>query len=472
MPRPNIVLITTDQHNAEIIGCAGNALVRTPHLDRLAATGVVFDQAYTPHPVCTPARTSIFTGQTADHHGVPYNINLREDHPDPPDLTGLAADATAFPSILAGNGYHTALFGKLHAKQAGEANFGLQTMRLAEGKGQFVEYGSGPDDYRQYLRDKGWSDSAWRTWEHADYAERGWITSPLPEEDYIDTWTATEAVRFIEQVDAPFFAWVSFSGPHTPWDPPEPYASMYDPAEIPFPARREGELEEKHPQWADDLARTIPAVPPRSQDPERHGGIERAYSRFPDAQLREMLAAYYGQITLIDHQIGRVLDALQERGLRENTLILFASDHGDHLGNNWALFKYGVQYDSLARIPFIINWPGHTDAGLRRSELVSLIDIASTFLEAAGLAPVDPVDGQSLLPLCREGEVPWRDQLVWPCHPACIVSADWKYMLWPDGFEELYDRRTDPHELRNLASTDRHAALCADFRKELAHDGR
>ncbi|HJN14153.1 MAG TPA: sulfatase-like hydrolase/transferase, partial [Armatimonadota bacterium] len=177
MPRPNVLLITTDQHNAQIMGCAGNPAVRTPNLDALAARGVIFDAAYTPHPVCTPARTSIFTGQYAARHGVGYNMNLRINEADPSHMTGLSADATAFPEVLAGAGYDTSLFGKLHAKQAGGKNFGLRHTRLAEGKGQFVEHGSGPDDYRQYLRGKGYGDEAWRTWEMPKYAERGHVTS-------------------------------------------------------------------------------------------------------------------------------------------------------------------------------------------------------------------------------------------------------------------------------------------------------
>ena len=463
VPAPNILLITTDQHNAEIMGCAGNAVVRTPHLDRLAREGVLFDQAFTPHPVCTPARTTIFTGQIPRRHGVPYNINLREDRADPPHFTGLAEDAVAFPEILARNGYRTALFGKLHTKQAGSRTFGLQTTRLAEGKGQFVEFGSGVDDYRRYLRTRGHDDSTWRTWQLPGYRERGWVTSPLPESDYIDTWTGTEAIRFLEAAESPFFAWVSFSGPHTPWDPPHPYDSMYDPAEIPMPARRAGELEEKNPAWVEHLAKTIPATPPTSQDRKLPGGIANAYRRFSERQVREMLAAYYGQITLIDAQVGRILETLDARGLTEDTVVLFTADHGDYLGNNWAFFKYGAQYDSLVRVPFIVSWPGRCEPGRRRDELVSLEDIAPTLLEAAGLEPAGPVDGVTLGPLLRRGERRWRDQLVWHTHCRCVMTREWKLIRWPNGFEELYDREADPHDLHNLAARPEYDAVSREL---------
>lgn len=469
MPQPNILLITTDQHNAEILGCAGNPLVRTPYIDRLAERGIMFDSAFTPHPVCTPARTSLFTGQYAVRHGVPYNINLRSDVPPPKRHTGLRAEATPFPEILADNGYRTAFFGKLHAKQAGTKQLGLQFTRLAEGKGQFIEYGSPPDDYRQYLRAKGYADQAWRTWELPGYAEKGHVTSPLPEQDYIDTWTATEAVEYLRQAEEPFFAWVSFSNPHTPWDPPEPYASMYSPEQIPFPARRRGELEEKHPRWVDNLARTIPATPPTSTDPDAEVGIERAYARFSDDQVRAMLAAYYGEITHIDTQVGRILAALEARGPIDSTLIVFTADHGDYCGNNWAFFKYGALYDSLARVPFIVRWPGHAEAGLRCDELVSLVDLAPTFLEAAGLEPVDPVDGRPLQPLFAGGEAGFRDDLVLDAgNIRALLDSRWKYIRWNDGFEELYDRQHDLYDLHNLALRPDYKATCSEMASRLA----
>ncbi|MCK5802371.1 MAG: sulfatase-like hydrolase/transferase [Lentisphaeria bacterium] len=462
MPGPNILLITTDQHNADILGCAGDPTARTPHLDRLAREGVRFREAYTPHSVCTPARTSIFTGQTADHHGVTYNINLREDRADPPGWTGLAADAMPFPEIFRRAGYHTSLFGKLHTKQAGTRNFGLETTRLAEGKGQFVEFGAAPDDYRRYLHQKGHPDSVWRTWEADGYAEDAWTRSELPLEDYIDTWTATEALRHLETVDGPFCCWVSFSGPHPPWDPPAPYDALFDPESIPLPPRREGELEEKHPDWVDCIAQTIASTPPRSRDPEREGGHAAAYARFPDRQIREMLAAYYGQIALIDAQVGRLLELLDRRGLADSTLVVFTADHGDYLGRNWAFYKYGAQYASLSRVPLLVRCPGTVEAGVVRDEFVSLVDIAPTLLEAAALQPVDPMDGLSLAPLLETASpVPpdWREHIVLNARSQCVVTPEWKYLRWPEGMEELYDRREDPCELRNLTDDPRTASV-------------
>ncbi|MCX7012245.1 MAG: sulfatase-like hydrolase/transferase [Candidatus Sumerlaeota bacterium] len=469
MNQPNILLITTDQHNPKILGCAGNPIVRTPNLDRLGREGVIFDSAWTPHPVCTPARTTIFTGQYASHHGVPYNINIRPEgstRPDSPEHKGLRAEAVAFPEVLARNGYATSLFGKLHTKQQGGKNFGLQFTRLAEGKGQFIEQGAPPDDYRQYLRSKGYDDEAWKTWKLPDYPLFGHVVWPHAEEDYIDTWTATEAMKYLESAKEPFFAWVSFSNPHTPWDPPAPYAAMYSPDEVPMPARRRGELEEKHPTYVDNAARTVPAIPTHSVVKELAGGLENAYSHWPEPKVRAMLAAYYGEITHIDAQVGRLLALLDERGLRENTLIVFTADHGDYLGNNWDFYKAaGCFYESLGRVPFLINWPGRIAGGRRCDALVSLTDLAPTFLEAAALKTVDPFDGRSLWPLLKHDGAQWRSFLrVGEGQIRCVVTKDWKYWRWRDGFEELYHRSADPHDLYNLAKRPE----CEGIKKELA----
>ncbi|MGC9347085.1 MAG: sulfatase family protein [Anaerolineae bacterium] len=470
--RPNILLITTDQHNAEIMGCAGNHVVQTPHLDRLAEDGMLFSAAYTPHPYCTPARTTIFTGLYGHRHKVMYNMNLREDRMDPPEWTGLGADVLAFPEILAQHGYRTSFFGKLHTKQMEDKALGLEFMRLAEGKGQFVDYGTAPDDYRQYLLDRGYPPDIWRTWELPAYGRLGYVTSPLPVEDYIDTWTASEALRYLDEVDEPFFSWVSFSGPHTPWDPPRPYDTMYTPNEIPLPVRREGELEEKHPRWVARLARTVPAIPPRSTDPSVEGGIDRAYERLSEEETRAMLAAYYGQISLIDAQIGRLLDDLDGRGVRDHTVVLFTSDHGDYLGNNWAFYKYGAPYESLARVPFIVSWPGVLASDQRSDALVSLTDVAPTFLELAGVSAVPDMDGRSLTPLLLGEQVRWRDAVfVDAGQLRAIMTPTWKYIRWQDGFEESYNRKEDPHDLYNLARRPQSRSVCGELAARLAEFG-
>ena len=238
MARPNILLITTDQHNADHLGCAGNPVVRTPHIDALAREGAFCSQAFTPLPICTPARTSLFTGLYVKSHGVYHNVNMHYQ----PGKPALPSERVAFPEVLADAGYDTSLLGKLHARHEGGKCFGLGTTRLVEGKCHFVSSPDEEDEYRKYLREKGYPADIWKVWDNdPTYAVNGHATSPLPEEDYVDTFIANMAVEHLGQVPQPFFSWVSLCTPHNPWDPPEPYASMYDPADIPMPHRKVGE---------------------------------------------------------------------------------------------------------------------------------------------------------------------------------------------------------------------------------------
>ncbi|HET6383944.1 MAG TPA: sulfatase-like hydrolase/transferase [Armatimonadota bacterium] len=174
-------------------------------------------------------------------------------------------------------------------------------------------------------------------------------------------------------------------------------------------------------------------------------GIDRAYGRFPEGQVRSMLSAYYGQITLLDAQIGRVMASLDASGRRENTMIVFTSDHGDYLGNNWPFYRYGAPYDSLSRMPFILSWPGRVESGTRRHALTSLIDLAPTFLQAAGATPVDPVDGVPLQPLLEGGDHDWREDLfVGDGNVQALITPEWRYVRWNDGFEALQPPARSP----------------------------
>ena len=450
MDRTNVLLISTDQHNAEILGCAGNPVVRTPNIDALAAEGVLCCQAFTTFPLCTPARTSIFTGQFAKTHGVRHNVNMNYK-PGPP---ALSPDALAFPQALAKAGYRTALFGKLHARHEGGRNFGLQLAQLVEGKGHFVDAPGKQDAYRSFLLAKGYPEDIWKVWENDPaYLPNGYVTSPFPDEDYIDTFIADMAIGYLDGIDAPFFSWVSFCTPHNPWDSPVPYDRMYDPKDVPMPHRVAGELEKKPARWVDQVARTISAMPATSSDRSLPGGVTNAYARFPEDKTRRMLAAYYGEVSHVDAQIGRVMEVLDRRGLRGNTLVIFCADHGDYLGNNWAFYKYPGLYDSLIRVPFICSWPGTLPTGREVSGLISLADIMPTILEACGLErEAGLMDGRSLMPLLRGEEAAWRDALlVESAASAAVLTTEHKLVRWDDGTEELYDRANDPHDLDNLA---------------------
>jgi len=465
MEKPNVLLLTTDQHNAEMLGCAGNPVVQTPNIDALAKRGVFFAQAFTPFPLCTPARTSIFTGLEPRHHNVRHNINMNYS-PGPP---ALAPKYVAFPEFLEKAGYRTYFLGKLHTRHEGGKNFGLQVMRLIEGKCHFVDSPEKLDLYRQYLIKRGYPKDIWKVWENnPKYAENGYVTSPLPEEDYIDTFIANLAIEQFEEIKEPFFMWVSFCTPHNPWDPPSPYDKMYDPKKIPMPHRVIGELERKPKRWVDQIARTISALPATSIDPSLPGGVKNAYKRFPEDKTCQMLAAYYGEITHVDRQIGRLLDVMRRGGFLKDTLIIFTSDHGEYLGNNWAFYKGAGLYDSLIHVPLIVSWPENLPSGRTINSFVSLVDLAPTILDACGIRPQMRMDGRSLLPLIRGETDSWREKILVESNSSrAILTEKWKFIHWKDCTEELYDRVNDPHDLNNLAFAPSTDPIRKSLRKHL-----
>jgi len=194
--------------------------------------------------------------------------------------------------------------------------------------------------------------------------------------------------------------------------------------------------------------------------------VDNAYRRFPEEKTRRMLAAYYAEVSHVDAQVGRVLRVLRDRGLYESTLIIYLSDHGDYCGNNWAFYKYQGLYDALVRIPLVIRAPG-APGGRRVNELVSLVDIAPTILTAAGLDCPGTLDGSSLGPLIEGHPIEWRRELLVEDGTNALITAEWKYILWSDGTEELYDRQKDPHDLENLGEVRELAGIRRRMRSRL-----
>jgi len=456
--RPNILLITADQHNTDVLGCYGNPVVRTPHIDSLAEAGVRFDLAFTPFAVCTPARTSIMTGQWAHHHGMTYNVNMGREVPP------LSGDALVITALLKEAGYSTALIGKRHMEMEGAPNMYFDYQLLVEGKGQFTPHHE-PDAYRRYLYQKGYDDE-WKTWETVQYQRDFWVTSPFPEEDYIDTFIGRQAVAYLRgELREPFFLWLSFCSPHNTWDPPVPYDTLYDPATIPLPRRKLGELEGK-PAVQEKWARSVfpigpgntPELGPAGLSPSSPGwGVFTApddpYTRISDERLRGMLAAYYATVTLVDKQIGIVLDTLEALGIRDNTLIIYASDHGDYLGNNWLFYKQGgFLYDSLVRVPLVCSWPDQVPEGVVSESLVSLIDLTATFARLADIPRPETFDGRDLFEGAMQGDRGFREAIFSERgNSAMIRTHEWKLVRYTNTEEaELYNLVEDPGEHENL----------------------
>ncbi len=448
--RPNILFITTDEQRFDCVGCYGNPVIRTPNIDRIADEGVRFARGYVQNPMCMPSRMAIMTGRYCSEHGC--NINC----------TGIPAheQARTFMQYLQNAGYYTAAIGKMHMMPK-YGPFGFAYLDLTEGKAD------ANNQYIDYLKAKSLNGQ-----QHEAKGEKlpfGTYTNALPAADTIDAFIGRRAVRWLEQWkdEAPFFLWVSFCNPHFPFDPPEPYDTMYDPAHVPLPVWREGEM----------------ATKPTQHQLQK----ERGYDQVTEAQLRKIVANYYGNITLVDEQVGQLLATLDRQGLTDNTLIAFSSDHGDHLGDHLLLHKSGVTfYDVSVRVPYLIRYPALFPQGIVCEDLVESIDLPATFLEVAGVQPPETMQGRSLVGLAEGHISDWRDdafceidlrlnpRMHGPNDPgsrdyvAMICTREWKYVHFPNlGIGELYDLINDPYELENLFYDPAYVAKVAEMRLRL-----
>jgi len=463
MPRPNILLITTDEHNFRALGYNGDLTIRTPNIDRLAREGMVFNRAYTTQPLCTPARASLWTGQHVTTHGVRGNIytGLKE---------GVRAGAVTFSKVLQQHGYETALIGKRHLGFEQEADIGLDHQDLAESKFNFNPPGM-TDDYRRWLAAQGHSNAEITTWERADLAEEyekyyGAIRFPLEERFYVDSYLGRQAVDWLSaQHEKPFFLWLSFCSPHHPWDPPAHYDDMYDPADVVLPERRPRELHHKPARQLDYLRHLGRGLPATTRDERRLVDADHAYEKLPEDVQRKMIARYYGTISLADDRIGQVRDALEAAGLWDNTIVIFTTDHGDYLGEHYLWFKGCSMYESLVHVPFVVRMPDGRGAGQECDALVSLMDLAPTFLQWAGAPDPGTFDGTSIAPLIDEPGRTLHDEL--SIGSSAIVTPEWKYVYNRGEEDELYKLADDPNELYNLSGREDLAAVEENLRGRL-----
>ncbi len=437
--RPNILFLMVDEMRWDVMGCAGHPVVRTPNLDRLAREGVRFANAYTSSPVCSPARACLFTGRHAHVHGVTTNAV--------PAHNG----EMFLPSILRHYGYHTAISGKLHFVPA-RFDFGFDQFWSFSSEGPTPEKG-----YNAYLRGKHGSPGKFPIVP----GTAPWPDDPLgrdvgefryPEEDFETTWITDRAVEYVrsrKDTAQPWFLFTSYLDPHSPSVQPKRYLNMYDPAKVP-----------------------VPKLPP---DIAKIRGAEegRGQRRFiaDEKMLRVMTAAYYGAVTQVDDQIGRLLGELERLGMADNTMIVFTTDHGNMLGDRGRWFK-GVMYEGSARAPLLWRGPGGAKENRGRVEekLVDHTDVMPSILEAAGLPAAAGIQGRSFLKLVRDGDPRWEDRCYSQLRSAMVRTPEWKFIdnsLDLSGPFELYDMRRDPKEERNLADETRNRALAADFRREL-----
>ena len=474
--RPNILLILTDQQRRDSLGCYGNSHIRTPNLDALARDGVCFENHFVTNVVCMPSRASLLTGRYPNRHRVNTNG------------CSLPLAELTLAETLRQSGYRTAAAGKMHlssyqaplekgspesrewwdaGKRLPLPYYGFEEVKLATAHG--------PGDYADYYRDLGAIDPALPALLSAEKAlaqsgaPSSW-KSAIPEQYHSSTWVADRSIEYIEsfaRADAPFFMFASFPDPHFPYCPPQPFCDMYDPASVPMPNRSpleaataSTELQHRWDQFVEWLG---------------YHALD-----MPDEYIREIIAHTYGMVSLVDKNVGRLFDCLRTTDTWDNTIVVFLSDHGEHMGDHYLIYKRLI-FDELARVPSIWRVPGAFARNQRSAGFSSMIDVMPTLLELAGV-PVPPgVQGVSL-----QDALAGKD---WPGRGWALIENDdisdshnlqdhaFGRSLRTEEFSinvydsradgEFYDLQKDPGELHNVWSEPAYAAARAELLKQL-----
>ncbi len=480
--RPNILLITSDQQHWSTMGCV-NAQIQTPNLDRLAVQGTRFDRAYCPNPTCTPTRASIITGKYPSQHGA-WSLG-----------TKLLESERTVGDDLRDVGYRTSLVGKAHFQPlAGTTEFpslesypilqdldfwrrfdepfyGFDTVRLARNHADEAHVGQ---HYAIWMEEQGYTD-----WRSAYKPPTGTNTTQkhrweIPEEYHYNTWIAQESEKQLAAyaaADEPFFLWSSFFDPHPPYLAPEPWDSMYEPGSISVPGLSAGEHERNPPHFA----MTQQVKPDFSPWRESGFGIHgmQSHLRAPEQMVKDV-AVYYGMVSLLDKYIGRILDSLDAVGLADNTLVVFTSDHGHLFGQHGMCAKGPFHYEDLIRVPFVARWPGRIPSGTVSDALLSLVDLAPSFLDAVGEPVPGRMSGVSQLDTWAGGDSAREHVLVENRHEPTTIHVktyvDERYKLtlyYRQGYGELFDLRADPGETDNLWNDPAHDALKNELTRSL-----
>lgn len=482
--KPNFLFFITDQHRADWLGCMGHPVLKTPHIDALAAQGSMFHNFHVAAPVCMPNRASLMTGRMPSVHGLRTNGCV------------LPKRANTFVDVLAKGGYRTASIGKSHLQPftglAPKRSKDTEERIIAEAwKTDDVDYGNEePDKYNS----DGVSpvDLPYYGFQHVDMATGHgdqcgghygqWFRAstpdwqelhdpenqlahnyscpqsyrtPVPEELYPTTWIADRAIEYVNasvEHEAPFFAFVSFPDPHHPFNPPGRYWDMYSPEEFDV-----GLPYEKHKNPTPPMQRLtqlwqqgMPAETPQTA------------FRADSEHVKEAMALTAGMISMVDDQIGRVIQALKDSGQFDNTVIIFTSDHGDYLGDFNLMLKSALPFRAITRVPMIWSDPASRTASSTNA-LASTIDLPASILDRAGFTPYYGMQGRSFLP-CLSGESMHRDELLiehndggprMGFEPAArmraLITQDWRLTTYSgESWGELYDLKADPQETNNL----------------------
>ncbi len=441
---PNVLFIMADEMRWDVLGYQGHPTVKTPHLDALADSGVRFSAAYTVAPICRAARWSAFTGRYAHVHGVLDNLSPAND------------GEVLLTSLLKHHGYATAISGKLHLLPANlDHDFDDFWSNRDEGPGIH-------DRYSTFMRQKYGSPNVHPMARGSspypnDVLGRDIGRFPYPKEDFMSYWITDRAVEYMEsrvRVREPWFLFVSYKVPHSPYRAPEPYWSMYPPESF-----------------------DVPEIPPevaRRRAAAKDDWTKR-HSVDNEGLLRALTAQYFGHVTNVDDNVGRLLDQLTELGFADDTIVIFTSDHGNMLGDRGLFFK-GSLYDGATRIPQIIRVPANSPhaPGFRGGKLVDSlvenIDLVPTLLELCGLPiPEQGIQGRSLVSLVMGTNETWEERVFSERLGQMLLTPEYRLHLAdlddPRGQREntLYDRKLDPNEEHDVSGDPKYAAIQAEL---------
>ena len=435
MAQPNIVLIHSDQHRYDCVATHGHPFIQTPNMDRLAAEGVDCTHAFCPIPLCVPARASLLCGQwPTGHHSI---ANFDTEAPRP-----MRDDLPTFSGLMSRAGYRLGYVGKWHVHQTKDPR----------------DYGF--HDYVPEGRYGNWRKESGLPPRPRKNEWLGEVDPHITADQSKLAWGAGEVLRLAESYAAretPFFIRWDPTEPHLANVVPEPYCSMYPPSEIP-----------PWPSYPDPLE----GKPYIQKQQRRTWKLDE----WTWDDWAPVVSRYLGEISLLDAQIGHVLSTLDRLGIAEDTLLIYTTDHGDMCGGHGMIDKHFVMYEDVMRVPLLMRWPGTLPAGRRcESFIVSALDLASTFLEAAGIEIPSTFQGESLLPsLVREAPLD-RQDVFGMYHgnqfglfsQRMVRNRRWKYVWNATAEDELYDLESDPGELHNLALHPEQAKTLTGMRRRL-----
>ena len=448
MERPNILILYTDQQRHDALGVNGNADIQTPVLDRFAGDGVNFDHCFVQNPVCMPSRASFLSGR--------YPSSLGITHMGVP----LPEDLVTLPHLLKPYGYRTANIGKLHFLPHANRDhrvphpmYGFDHLEISD------EPGTYEDAYRAWVasiapeqlgglsaglppgtevwnRTLGVEDTVPHPhkWARQDYRDA--IAFPAADDVTHSAFVAEQTINFLQQQQGPFLCISGFFSPHAPWIVPQRWLDLYD--------RKSLEL---------------PGFPAEVE-------ARREAAGFTDEMLQTARHGYYAMVSEVDWQVGRILQALEDRGLADNTIVILTSDHGEWLGEH---LRWGKGYpgaDAVSRVPLVVRWPGgKLQSGRRVSEIVEALDVLPTLLQMAGIQVPPHLQGSSLLPLLKGAQEGPRASAMMEANGwKTLRTADFRYLVHDDGRESLWDLGADPREYHDVSGDHRFGEALSEHR--------